>query len=184
MSLVNFKDLSIEKSKEISTFTFNNQEIIVRRYLSTEDIYDLIMTTLQKSEEEGIYNAYKMDMYFHLNLVYLYTNIAFDLEDRADEPTIYDKLLQSGLLNEVLQRIDKDDYKNYIEWMAQIAKDRLAQQSSLVPLLREIFYELPNNINIISEAIDELQQKIDNPEAKETFTKIEDKITNKIVKIK
>ena len=55
----------------VDTLDFNNKTIEVLKYLPIEDKYDLIMITLQKAEEDGIYNDIKLDMYFHLNLVYM-----------------------------------------------------------------------------------------------------------------
>ena len=74
---VSYANLKLKVDTSVDTFDFNNQTIEVLKYLPIEDKYDLIMITLQKAEEDGIYNDIKLDMYFHLNLVYMYTNLSF-----------------------------------------------------------------------------------------------------------
>ena len=74
---VSYANLKLKTKYEIKTFNFNNTEIEVKQYLPIEDKYDLVMITLQKAEENGIYNALKLDMYIHLHLVYMYTNLSF-----------------------------------------------------------------------------------------------------------
>lgn len=87
MGLINYKDIDFNKSinKVNKTINFNGSEIQVVNYLSAQDKYDLIMVTIQKAFEKGIYNEYKLKVYFDLHIVYMYTNIVFTAEDRADE---------------------------------------------------------------------------------------------------
>ena len=66
MNRINYADLQLRVDKSVSTFDFNGQTIEVLNYLPIEDKYDLVMVTLQKSEENGGYNPLKMDMYLHL----------------------------------------------------------------------------------------------------------------------
>ena len=64
MSKVSYANLKLKVDTSVDTFDFNNQTIEVLKYLPIEDKYDLIMITLQKAEEDGIYNDIKLDMYF------------------------------------------------------------------------------------------------------------------------
>ena len=89
---VSYANLKLKTKDEIKTFNFNNTEIEVKQYLPIEDKYDLVMITLQKAEENGIYNALKLDMYFHLHLVYMYTNLSFTEKQKENEMKIYDTL--------------------------------------------------------------------------------------------
>ena len=72
MAKVAFTNLKLKKLNEIKTFEFNGQNIEVKQYLDSDDKYDLIMITLQKSEEDGIYNPFKLDLYFHLHLEFIF----------------------------------------------------------------------------------------------------------------
>ena len=108
MGLINYKDIDFNKSidKENKIINFNGSEIQILPYLSITDKYDLIMATIKKSYEEGIYNPIKLKMYFNLHLVYMYTNIIFDAEDKAKVEELYDTLSNSGLITLILENID------------------------------------------------------------------------------
>ena len=88
MSKVSYANLKLKVDTSVDTFDFNNQTIEVLKYLPIEDKYDLIMITLQKAEEDGIYNDIKLDMYFHLNLVYMYTILSFTEKQKENEAKI------------------------------------------------------------------------------------------------
>ena len=47
----------------------------------------------------------KLDAYFHLNIIYLYTDIEFDEEDKEDELELYDKLEANKVILPVLGAI-------------------------------------------------------------------------------
>ena len=122
MGLINYKDIDFNKSinKENKIINFNGSEIQVVNYLSSQDKYDLIMVTLQKSKENNVYNPYLIDLYFKLNIVYLYTNIVFTAEDRADEGGLYDTLKRSGLIDAVISVIDKNELLELQKYIDEI----------------------------------------------------------------
>ena len=96
---VSYAKLNLKVNKDIKTFKINEQEVEVLQYLPFEDKYDLVMITLQKAEEDGIYNELKLDMYFHLYLVYMYTNISFTEKQKEDELKLYDTLKSNGIID-------------------------------------------------------------------------------------
>ena len=110
MAKVSYANLKLKTNQEVKKFEFNGQEIEVLQYLPTEDKYDLIMTTLQKSEEDGIYNDMKLDVYFHLHLVYMYTNLSFTDKQRENETKIYDTLKSNGFIDNLLINIPEYEY--------------------------------------------------------------------------
>ena len=92
MSKVSYANLKLKVNNEVKTFNFNGTEVEVLNYLPTEDKYDLIMISLQKANEDGIYNPLLLDVFFHLNLVYMYTNLSFTTKQKEDEFKLYDTL--------------------------------------------------------------------------------------------
>ena len=54
---VSYANLKLKVDNSIKTFDFNGNQIEVLQYLPIEDKYDLIMITLQKAKENGIYNV-------------------------------------------------------------------------------------------------------------------------------
>ena len=154
MSKINYAGLQLRIDKSVSTFEFNGQTIEVLNYLPIEDKYDLVMVTLQKSEENGGYNPLKMDMYLHLNMMYLYTNIEFDADARVNEPVTYDELLTSGLLDEFLATVKTEEY-DYLYHMLTETKDELMSfKNSAAAVIQNIINDLPKNAAIAKEIVE------------------------------
>ena len=74
---IKYSDLTLKLNDSTKEILFNNLKIKVLKYLPWDKKYDLIMITLQQSQENGIFNQLKLDMFFHLYIVYLYTDIEF-----------------------------------------------------------------------------------------------------------
>lgn len=158
MGLINYKDIDFNKSinKELKLFDFNGSEITVVPYLSISDKYDFVMITLQKSYEKGIYNLVKIDMYYDLHLVYMYTNIQVDNEDRANEADLYDIFTRSGLIEKIKENIPSEELqelKNYIE---NIRKILMQYQNTFGAAFGAFIEMLPENMAKAKEIIDNL----------------------------
>ena len=77
MAKVTFASLKLKVNNDIKTFNWEDKEIEVGQYLPISDKSDLIAITLQKSKINEFYNPILVDMYFHLHIVYMYTNLTF-----------------------------------------------------------------------------------------------------------
>ena len=66
---MNFKDIKINTINEYNTFVFNNKDIKVLKYLPIEDKFNLIMTAIQKSNINGVYNPIRLKVFYNLNIV-------------------------------------------------------------------------------------------------------------------
>lgn len=167
MELINFKDIDFNKSinKDLKTFEFNGTEIGIIPYLSIENKYDFVMITLQKSLEKGIYNLVKLDMYFDLHLVYMYTNINFSEEDREDEAELYNIMTKSGFIDKVKENISCDEIdilKTYIQDMQDII---IYYKNTFGTALANFLEQLPENMEKAKTFIEEFD-----PEKLKTLT--------------
>ena len=169
MGLINYKDIDFNKSidKENKVINFNGLEIQIVQYLSTNDKYDLVMGTLQKSlMQNNIFNPFKIDMYFDLHVVYMYTNILFSIDDRADEIAIYDTLKKSGLIDRVKAEIDEvelNQLKGYIYQLAELISKDKNTFGSIVNNLIEQLPQFAEKIQTVASKIDpEMIQKLMN----------------------
>ena len=90
MAKVSYANLKLKIDTSVETFDFQGQTIEVLQYLPIEDKYDLVMVALQNAEENGIYNPVKLDMYFHLYIMYMYTNLSFTEKQKFNEQKLYD----------------------------------------------------------------------------------------------
>lgn len=105
-----FKDMNFKVNKEVNTINVTpNHTINVLKYLPIEDKNDLIQVTLQKADEGGIYNPLKVDMYFHLFIVYMYTDLEFTAEERANDTELYDTLKSNGIIEAVMNAMDSNE---------------------------------------------------------------------------
>ena len=87
-----FNEIELNELVERKQVDYNNTVINVKQYLPIRDKIDLVQIALQQAEENGVYNEIKLDMYFNLYLVYLYSDIEFSEEDKEDEFVLFDKL--------------------------------------------------------------------------------------------
>ncbi|MBQ1716746.1 MAG: hypothetical protein II025_02495, partial [Ruminococcus sp.] len=62
-----------------------NSNIEVLKYLPIEDKYNLINITLQNAREGSIYNSLLLDVYFHLYIVIMYSNITFTEKQKENQ---------------------------------------------------------------------------------------------------
>lgn len=154
MAIINYKDLNLANKNVIKTFKWGDKDIEILGYLPVEDRYAIVMITLQKSFENGYYNPIKTDMFFHLNLIYAYTNIIFSDEDRANESELFDKLVSSGFLDEFLKNFDRKIYQEMATDMETIAKADIEYRKSFSSVVSKFIEELPANAEKMKEIVD------------------------------
>jgi hypothetical protein len=149
-----FSELEIEQKIPYKTFSAFGKDITVKEYLPASDKYDLIKITLQEAEEEdGTYNDFKLTVYFNLNIVYMYTNIEFEKTDKEDEMKLYDTLMQSGLIDEILSRIPKKEYSELYSSINTEVTNSLQYGNSFGVILNKILKELPSSIEKATEIV-------------------------------
>lgn len=144
MEMINYKDLGAKIQKETCTFTFNNIEINIVNFLSVDNKYDLIMTTLQQSlEDDMCFNEIKMDMFFHLYLMIFYTNIVFSKTDKEDLVKLYDEISSSGLLDAFLDAFDAEEYNSLLNILKSVAKTKSAVYQSAGYVVSNFIKNIP-----------------------------------------
>lgn len=146
MAKVTYASLKLKVDNSSFTFDFNGNQIEVLKYLPIDSKYDLVEVTLQKSKESnGYYNPLKVDMYFHLHLVYMYTNISFTDKQREDEAKLYDTLYSNGVITKLLETIDKDEYEDLLSFVNERINTETKFNSSLTGVINKFINELPAN---------------------------------------
>lgn len=137
---MNFKDFEIATNTD--TVVINNYAVpfTVLRYLPIEEKNGLIKLAIQNSEEDGVINPLKLDMFFGLYLVYAYTNIEFTEEEKSDEASLYNTLCSNGIITNVIKAIDvrNNIYPDTTEY------------GYLVGMLNETVYNTTKNKNNIA----------------------------------
>ena len=149
-----YSDLGLKRQIIKKSFQWGDKQISYLDYLPIEAKYDVVMITLQKSLEDGIYNPIKMDMYFHLNLVYMYCDIEFGAEDREDEGKLYDELKSSGFLAVFLRNINADEYQEMQEIIDEIADLHMTYKNSAASIFHDFVEDLPTNAEAARQIVD------------------------------
>lgn len=163
MGKISYANLKLKINNDVKTFDFNGNQIEVLQYLPVDDKYALVNVTLQKSQEGSIYNPIKKDMFFHLNLVYLYTNINFTEKQREDEAKIYDTLVSNGLLEKVIENIPESEYQILYSYFEELEEDILNYENTIAGAVKNIITNLPIQAEEMQKIVDNFDpQKFQN----------------------
>lgn len=167
-------DIDTKYNKDYKTIQWRGSNIKILEYLPIDEKIALIDISLQKSMYNGMVHPLQLKKYYELGLVYMYTDITFSEQDRADEATIYDSLCASGLLNEIIKSIPAKE----IQICAEMLKDtKFAIEKHKVSAVGII----ETFINILSEEVPNIMKQLEQltPEqAKRTLEMIIQKIPN------
>lgn len=154
MAKVTFASLKLKIKDEIKTININDKEVEVKQYLPAEDKYDLIMISLQQSKENGIYNDFKLDIFLHLNLVFMYTNLTFTDKQRENLPGLYDILETNGIINLVVKNIPEEELSNIYAAVSEIKDSLVAYENSFAGVANNFITNLPENAQVAADIVD------------------------------
>lgn len=141
-----YTKLKLKIKEEIKTITFNDNEIEVIQYLPIADKYSLINITLQQSKEGIIYHSVKKDMFFHLNIVFMYTNLSFTEKQKEDIEGLYDALVSSGLMEEIIKNIPEDEYNTLYAYFNEQEENLLKYDNTLLGTLKNWINKMPQDM--------------------------------------
>ena len=151
-----FKNLELKKDYlgNASIIQINDHDVEVKHYIPIRDKIDLVQVALQKAKENGIYNQMKLDVYFHLNILYSYTNIDFSDEDREDEMELYDILESNGVINDVITVMNDTEYQDLRTYLYEMKENDLNYSNTAAAVIQRFIRDLPTQIEATKEALD------------------------------
>ena len=150
MAKVAFSTLKLKQNKNVKTFTIGDKEIEVLQYLSSSEKYDLIMISLQESKVDGIYNPFLKEMFFNLNIVFMYTNLTFTEKQKENLPELYDLLDSNDIINQVISLIPQEEYTTLINILNETENALVTYNNSFSGGLVSAFEILPQTIQTAS----------------------------------
>ena len=153
MAKVSYANLKLKVDQRVETFDFGGQSIEVKQYLPIEDKYDLIMIALQRAEEDGIYNPVKVQLYFELYVVYMYSNISFTDKQKENEPKLYDTLASNGVIAAILELIPDEEYNELMTYMKELIQVKTTFNNSAAGLVNQLLVDLPKNAEKAAEVL-------------------------------
>ena len=143
MIKTSYAKLALKLNTEVKSVDYNGNVIEVLQYLPIDDKYSLINVTLQKAKEGSIYNPLKKDMYFHLNLVYMYSSLTFTDKQREDESKLYDMLVSNGLMDLIIEAIPESEYTILYSYLDEQEELLLTYKNTFGGAISEIIENLP-----------------------------------------
>lgn len=154
MAKVSYANLKLKTDLSVKIINFNETEIEILKYLPVEDKESLISITLQNSKENGIYNPIKVEKYFQLYLVYMYSNLSFTEKQREDEDKLYDQLKSNGLIDLIIENIEKKEYEELRIYL-EISIDRtLKYTTTAASVINKLVDDLPANAEAALKIVD------------------------------
>ena len=152
--MISYANMKLKPVTTTDKFEWNGNEIEVLDYLPIEDKYDLSMITLQKSLEDGYYNPIKIDEFFHLHLIYMYTNINFTEKQKEDENKLYDSLKSNGLIDAFIAHFSEIQYDELYVWLEDVKKEIIDYKRSTSALIQSLVVDLPKQAEAAKQIVD------------------------------
>lgn len=158
---MNYSDLNLKINTDTKCISIlPGQDINILQYAPIEDKNSIIQMAIQNSEENGVYNLLKLDMYWQMYIVFTYTDIIFTDEEKADIVKIYDELVSNGIMNAILYNINQDE----ILYIKDKIKDTLEAKAKYRNTIASVLNSFVENLPINAEAAKNIIDKFD-PEA-------------------
>ena len=151
MNKITYSSLKLKLNTE--TKKVENTDIEVLQYLPIEDKYSLINIVLQSSKEGAIYNQVKLDAYFHIYLVMMYSNITFTEKQKEDPLKLYDILKSNGVIDKIILAIGENEYTYLLNILNQQEEDIYKYQKSIGGIISEIIEQLPIRAEQMQEIV-------------------------------
>lgn len=150
---VSYANMKLKTNTSVNTFDFCEQKIEVLKYLPAQDKYDLLMVTLQKSLEGNVYNAFKLNLYFELNLVYMYTNISFTDKQREDEFKLYDTLKSNGFFELFYSAMEASEYEDLFKQMTDMVEAFEKDRGTAAGIITNFIENLPEQADTMANIL-------------------------------
>ena len=154
-----YKDLGLKLNTDYNIAKFGNSEIKVLKYLPINDKIDLFQISLQKAEENGIYNELKLDMYFNLYLIYMYTDLEFSDEEKMNESELYDKLNCNDVILSVIGAMEESEYDSLLEYLKVMQMNNEEYKHSAAALIQSFIQDLPKNAEAAANIVDNFDKE-------------------------
>ena len=161
MAKTPFSKLSLKKKNETKILTYNEQEIEVKQYLSTDEKIDIITNVLQLSADDNNFaNPIKVEVYFSLELMYHYTNLSFTDKQKENPSKLYDLLEENEVIAAVVDLIPQNEYKLLFNWTQETIDAFYKYRNSVMGILDQVSADY-SNLELDAQKI---QSEIANPE--------------------
>ena len=159
MNKVTYASLKLKINNEVKTFKYGDNTIEVLQYLPIEDKYSLINIALQSAKEGNIYNQVKLEAYFSLYVVMMYTNITFTDKQREDLLKLYDCLESNGIINSVVENMADGEYDLLYQYLTDTMEDSLKYNNTIAGVINNLIESLPAQAEEMQKIVDNFDKE-------------------------
>ena len=156
MAKVTFASLKLKAKDEVKTIKIGEKEIEIKQYLSTEDKNSILESTIAEADGGTILNTFAIDVFFHLFIIFKYTNLSFTDAQKADLFKLYDILESNGVIEQIIAEIPEMEYKTLYDNLTEMIKLYNEYRNSAKALVEQFAMFAPNTAADISEKIQNL----------------------------
>lgn len=171
MAKVSFNKLGLKIKDTVETMDFNGQNIEIKQYLPVAEKLDMISWVINQSADDlKFYNVGKLDIFKNIALAQHYTNINFTDKQLDDVSKLYDMLISSGLMSQILELIPDEEYLWINETLVDTVDSIYKYRNSIMGILDSVTTDYDN----LNFDVQQLQENISNPE---NLTLLKDVVT-------
>lgn len=162
MAKISFNKLGLKVNQEIKTITFNEQTIEVKQYLPIADKLNLISNVINASHDgvNNFANPIRISVFTTLEIIYAYTNINFTDKQKEDTAKLYDLVISTGLVKEIINNIPEAEYYEIVNGIKECVESIYTYENSFSGILDSLRTDY-KNLDFDASAI---QQKLADPE--------------------
>ena len=173
MAKIAFTKLGLIKNDKKEFLKWGDQTIEVKQYLPFGEKIKVIENIVNKSiDDNNFSNPCRFELHQYLEVFFAYTNINFTEKQKEDEYKLYDLLVGSGLMNQVIELIPEEEI-NFIFRCAYHLVERIYEYGNSAKGIMEAITKDYSNLDLDAE---ELQKKIGDPENLAFLREVMDKL--------
>lgn len=166
MAKMAFSKLDLVACNDTEKITRQNKKgedivIEVKKYLPFEEKLTMISNIINQSiDDNGFYNPLRVEMFTGLEIVFAYTNLSFTEKQKSDLFKLYDQIISSGLLYEVIVVIGVKEYDAIVKQVKETIESIYSYKNSVLGILETVKSDY-SNLDLDATNI---QEKLSDPE--------------------
>lgn len=163
MAKLAFSKLTLQKNSQVKEWSFNEQSIEVKQYLSIKERMDIAQLVIQQVIDfnNEFLNEFVFHMYMDLAIVFNYTNLSFTDKQKEDLYKLYDLFVGSGFIKELKKQVDCNQTDDLEVYTYKTLNGYYKYHNSVYGIM-DAMNQNYSNLNL---DVNELQDKISNPES-------------------
>lgn len=153
MAKVTFASLKLKVKEEVKTIKIGEKEIEIKQYLPAADKNSILESTIAEADGGTVLNTFAVDIYFHLFIIFKYTNLSFTDAQKADLLKLYDILESNGVVEQIIKEIPEEEYNTLYDNLEDMIELYNEYRNSAKALVEQFAMFAPNQAVNIGEQI-------------------------------